>query len=164
MKTIGVVTLLLTGLLLITAASVEAQLAKSGTYTSHFGYHYVTKASEIDKDHVFITGEVVGTNLNEAGRGFLHATAVVCQLVNDSVKGSASAHGYCTATDADGDKAFSAWKCKSQPGARCEGDFLWIGGTGKYTGIKGNNTFHAGPVPKTASGYAVWKGEWQLPQ
>jgi hypothetical protein len=156
--------LFLPGVLLLAAATAEAQLPKRGMYTSHFAFHYVTKVSEIEKDHVFVTGEVIGTLLNDAGHGFLHATAVVCPLANDNVKGVSNAHGYCTVTDADGDKAFLAWKCKSpQPGARCEGDFQWTAGTGKYSGIKGNNVFHAGPVPKTASGYAVWKGEWQLP-
>jgi hypothetical protein len=68
-------------------------------------------------------------------------------------------------TDVDGDKAFLAYKCRNpQVGvARCEGDFQWTGGTRKYTGFTGSNTFYAGAVPKTASGYSVWKGEWQLP-
>ena len=148
----------------VTAATAEAQLPKKGAYSAHFGYHTVAKASEIDKDHFFATGETIGTIFNDTGRGFLHAAAVVCPLANDRVKGVSNAHGYCTATDAEGDKAFMVWKCRSpQPGARCEGDFQWAGGTGKFTGLTGKNTFNGGNVPKTVSGYAVWKGEWQLP-
>jgi len=157
--------LIVPGALLFAVAGAEAQqLPKSGKFTSHFAYHYVTKVSELEKDHVFVTGETIGTMLNEAGSGFLHATAVVCPLANDNVGGVSNAHGYCIVTDAAGDKMFLAFKCKSpQPGARCEGELQWTGGTGKYTGIRGNGVFNAGAVPKTASGYAVWKGEWQLP-
>jgi len=45
---------------------------------------------------------------------------------------------------------------------RVAGDFQWTGGTGKYTGIKGNNTFDAVFVTAN-SGYALQKGEWRLP-
>src|SRR5207253_7788020 len=62
--------------------------------------------------------------------------------------------GYCIATDRDGDKAFLVFKCTAQPGARCEGDFQWTGGTGKYVGLRGNNSFNGGPIPKTTSGYS----------
>jgi hypothetical protein len=149
---------------LVVTASASAQLAKQGSYSAHYGYHNTAKVTEMEKDHVFVTGENIGTVFNDSGRGFLHAAAVVCPLVVDNVKNTPNAHGYCVATDADGDKAFLVWKCKSpQPGARCEGDFQWTGGTGKYTGLTGSNTFSGGAVPKTASGYAVWKGEWRLP-
>jgi hypothetical protein len=147
------------------ATTAEAQLAKRGTYTSQFGWHSIVKTLELEKDHFLVTLQSVGTNFNDAGHGFLHAAAVDCFGLNDIVKGAANAHGSCTATDADGDKAFVVWKCRSpQPAARCEGDFQWTGGTGKYTGLKGANTFNGGVVPKTVSGYSVWKGEWQLPE
>jgi hypothetical protein len=71
------------------------------------------------------------------------------------------AHGYCTVTDEDGDKAFLIWQCKGQP--RCEGDFQWTGGTGKYTGLKGHTNFTGIPIGSTASGYSLFKGNWQVP-
>jgi hypothetical protein len=146
-------------------ASSEAQLPKRGSYTAHYGHHTVVKVTELEKDHSFVIGENIGTVFNDAGKGFLHAAAVVCQTVGDRMKNVSNVHGYCTVTDVDGDKAFLAYKCRNpQVGvARCEGDFQWTGGTGKYTGFTGSNTFYAGAVPKTASGYSVWKGEWQLP-
>jgi hypothetical protein len=76
---------------------------------------------------------------------------------------STAAQGYCIATDKDGDKAFLTWKGhKSTEPNRLAGDFQWTGGSGKYTGIKGNNTFEAVFVTSN-SGYALHKGEWQLP-
>jgi hypothetical protein len=73
----------------------------------------------------------------------------------------AQAHGYCTVTDEDGDKAFVIWQCKGQP--RCDGDFQWTGGTGKYTGLKGQTSFTGIPIGSTASGYSLFTGNWQLP-
>jgi hypothetical protein len=145
--------------------SVSAQLAKQGTYTSQFSWHVMPKALPLEKDHTFFLDEYVGTNLNDAHQGFLHEAAVVCDGIVDLVAGVSHAQGYCTATDRDGDKAFSSYKCDSpKPGARCEGDFHWTGGTGKYIGLKGDNSFNAGTIPNTSSGYAIWKGEWALPQ
>jgi hypothetical protein len=37
------------------------------------------------------------------------------------------------------------------------------GGTGKFTGIQGNNTFHVTAIGKTLASSIVWEGEWRLP-
>ncbi len=82
--------------------------------------------------------------------------------MRDVIKGFVNAHGYCVITDEDDDKAMLAWRCTGEGG--CEGDAEWRGGTGKYTGLKGHHTVHA--VVRSvdgSSGYAVFKGEWQLP-
>ena len=104
--------------------------------------------------------EFSGTFFNEAGQGFLHGTSWVCPGVNDLTNGASTAsQGYCVVTDKEGDKAFLVWK----GGKGFEGTYQWTGGTGKYTGLKGNNTFRGVPLPPTAQGYGLLKGEWQLP-
>src|SRR2546428_224016 len=141
------------------------QLAKRGTYTSTFAWNGVTKVYEGDKDHMAVAGEYTGVNLTDGGQPFLHHAAVVCPAVAFVDKGIATNRGHCITTDRDGDKAFLVWQCRSpQPGARCEGDFQWTGGTGKYTGLSGKNCFNAGVIPTTTAGYSIWKGEWQLPE
>ncbi|MDA2918550.1 hypothetical protein MYX76_03475 [Desulfobacterota bacterium AH_259_B03_O07] len=142
-------------------------LEKQGTYNIHFGWYAVGKVFEIGKDHGFFAGEFSGTVFNDEGKGFLHHASVVCPGVDDVIKGISKAHGYCTITDFDGDMVFLVWKCKGSKGSpKCEGDFQWTGGTGKYTGIKGNNNFYGvhqnitGPTPQ---GYSIWWGEWKLP-
>jgi len=147
-------------IVLFLGAHAEAQMAKQGTYSGNFGWYAVGKTFEIEKDHAFWVGEFSGTFFNEAGQGFLHGTSWVCPGVNDVTNGvSTSSHGYCVVTDKDGDKAFLAWK----GGKGFAGDYQWTGGTGKYTGIKGNNTFRAVALLPTAQGYGLLKGEWQLP-
>ena len=145
---------------LVFGAHAEAQLPKQGTYTSHFGWYATGKTFELEKGHILFQGEFDGTNFNDAGHGFLHKTSVVCPGVNDVINGASRAsQGYCVVTDQDGDKAFLVWKA----GKGFDGDFQWTGGTGKYTGITGNNAFTALLIGPTPSGYSVWKGEWKLP-
>src|SRR5437867_2016424 len=140
--------------------NAEAQLAKQGTYSGKFGWYAVGKGFEIEKGHEFWVGEFSGTFFNDAGEGFMHETSWVCPGVNDVINGvSQVSHGYCVITDKDGDKAFLVWKA----GKGFEGDFQWTGGTGKYTGITGNNAFTALLIGPTPSGYSLWKGEWKLP-
>lgn len=153
-------------LTILIPVSVVFALEKEGTFTAHFGWYAVGNTFEIggDKNHVFFVGEFSGTVFNDAGKGFLHLAAVVCPGVDDITNRVSNAHGYCTITDQDGDKIYVVWKCKGGP--RCEGDFQWTGGTGKYTGIKGDNTFygvHENITGLTLQGYSIWKGEWKLP-
>jgi hypothetical protein len=113
---------------------------------------------------MFFVGEFNGTVFNDAGSGFLHETAWICPGMNDLRNGiSLAAQGYCVVTDKDGDKAFLTWKGhKGTAPNKGSGDFQWTGGTGKYTGLKGNNTYEAVVITPT-SGYSILKGEWQLP-
>ena len=50
------------GLVLFLWANAEAQLAKQGTYSSHFGYYAVGKTFEIEKDHVLFAVFVTPTS------------------------------------------------------------------------------------------------------
>jgi len=144
----------------------SAQLAKSGTYSGVFGfYEQPWTAVPIDKERLIISSMPQGPFINDQGSGFLHLASVVCVGQGIVEQGKFAFNGHCTATDKDGDKAALAWRC-AESGGRCVGTFDWVGGTGKYTGIKGHSQFHGGGIGQGAPGpigYAVWKGEWQLP-
>ncbi len=45
-------------LVLCLGASAEAQLAKQGTYSTHFGWYATGKTFELEKDHVLFVGGV----------------------------------------------------------------------------------------------------------
>jgi len=128
-------------LMLCFGARAEAQMAKQGTYTARFGWSAIGKTIELEKDHMIFVGEYSGVVFNDAGSGFMHGTSWVCPGLNDFVHGlSTAAQGYCVATDKDGDKAFVTWKGhKATEPNKGGGEFQWTGGTGKYTGITGNN-------------------------
>ena len=149
-------------LFLLLPISSGLTLEKEGKYSGKFGWFSKGQMVEVGPEHVFFVGEFSGTNFNDKGEGFMDKVSVVCPGAMDTNKGMHDGHGYCVVTDNDGDKAYLVWKCA---GAElCKGDFQWTGGTGKYEGISGNNSFYAlVGIGGTPQGYSIWEGEWKLP-
>lgn len=61
--------------------------------------------------------------------------------------------------DAAGDQVFPTWKCEGPAGGLCKGTFNNTGGTGKYKGTSGSNTFSAMTMnwkDGTATSFALW--------
>lgn len=87
--------------------------------------------------------------------------AADCTILNDVHKGRANANGTCVVTDADGDKIFVEWKCAGVMPA-CPGTERFVGGTGKYTGISGNQKFQGNFIGDAGAGWSDWKGEYKL--
>jgi hypothetical protein len=149
-------------------APTDAQRpAKSGKYIGKFAAHLpggVEQSYELEKGHVFIVGPAHGVFLNDVAGGFLDKTEVVCPRVLDVVNGLIVAmHGYCTMTDKDGDKVFLVWEGKDTAPGTGGGTFKWTGGTGKFSGLQGNNNWHGTGIGKTPSFVVVWEGDWRLP-
>jgi hypothetical protein len=83
-------------------------------------------------------------------------------LSNDTNNKKLKAAGYCTISDPGGDQAYLFWQGESDgmPGHPTRGTFEYLGGTGQYQQISGQNTF-AGVQQinwqdGTASGYSIW--------
>ena len=144
------------------STAYSADLPKSGSYTAHYGWTFSGQVQELGENRVAYVGMVPGVVFNDAGKGFLHRARVDCTILNDIIQGRANANGTCVATDADGDKAYVEWKCAGAMPA-CAGDFRWVGGTGKYTGISGNNRFQGNFIGATGAGWSDWTGEYRLP-
>jgi hypothetical protein len=126
-----------------------------------FGYFGVGRATEIDKGHFFWVGEFSGTFFSDQKGGLFDRAGVRCPGFNDldmtHKKGKAA--GYCVVSDAAGDQAYLSWKCEGDT-VGCKGTFDYIGGTGKYEKISGNNTFSAMTSVRwkdgRVSGAATW--------
>jgi hypothetical protein len=168
----GLRRLVLTTVLLVSTtvlgATAEAQqLPKSGKFTGKYASHQVPEVAqtyELEKDHVFFLGRSHGVFLNDVADGFLDKTEVTCALVNEIVDGVSTAiNGHCIITDKDGDKVFTAYEGKGSAPGIIAGTNQLTGGTGKFTGIQGNNTFHVTSIGKTLSSWIVWDGEYRLP-
>ena len=115
-------------------------------------------------DHVFFLGSSHGGFFNDVADGFLDKTEVTCAYANDLVGGvSSPLHGYCIVIDKDGDKAFLIHQGKGTGPGKIDGTFKWTGGTGKFAGIQGNNTYRVTSIGKNPAAWIVWEGEWQLP-
>ena len=150
--------------MVLLGGSGEAQLAKQGTYGARFYYQLHETMYTLENDHYFLVGELRGTFFNDAGEGFLHRASAVCPGVRDIVKGMAEVQRYCVVTDEDDDRAWLVYKCKGPD--PCDGEAQWLGGTGKYKGLKGRHTIHSVGLGMgdrgESKGYAILKGEWQL--
>jgi len=164
MRLKGVVTTL-TAVVLVLGLGVtaHAQLAREGTYSGSYGWSVSSTVHQLDEGHIFSQDVYKGTFFNDQGKGFLHESSWVCPAISELIKGKGNAQGHCIVTDKDNDKAFAVWKGTIDPSAGFNGDYQWTGGTGKYTGIKGDNTFRATLIGSTTEGRGLLKGEWRLP-
>ena len=140
-----------------------AQLPKQGTYSGLFGWNVSSTTHELEEGHVVTQDVYSGTFFNGEGNGFLHETSWVCPGVTDTRQGKGTAQGHGIVTDYDNDKAYFAWKGTIDPEDGFNGDYRWTGGTGKYAGITGDNTFRATTIGETVQGRGLMKGDWKLP-
>jgi hypothetical protein len=136
-------------------------LAKSGTYTAHYGWTFDGKAQDLGNGRMVYVGMLPGVLFNDAGRGFLHQARLDCTIVNDSDRGQMRANGSCVATDAEAHTAGLVWSCTGTF-PDCVGDFAWTGGTGKYIGIAGGSRFQATFIGMSGAGFSRLSGEWKL--
>jgi len=166
MKTKGAVGIMVAlGLVLFLGTSATAELAKKGTYKGSFGWNSTGKVFDLEEGHQIFVGEFTGGFTNADGKGFMHSTSWVCPGVNDTMNNITQyGRGYCVVTDLDGDKAYLSWKGgnETKPG-EANGTFQWTGGTGKYKGITGDNTYKGMTVLPMAQGFSMCEGAWQLP-
>jgi hypothetical protein len=139
--------------------------AADGKAVGEFGWFGVGKAYEMDKGHFFWVGEFSGTFFSDKGDGgMFHRAGVKCPgwLDMDFNAKRSVGGGTCIITDLEGDQAYATWRNAGTPGpgGRGPGTFDYIGGTGKYKGLSGSNTFtgvtQINWADGTASGYAIW--------
>jgi hypothetical protein len=139
-----------------------ADMPKNGTYSGHFGWIFNGQVQNLGSGRTIYSGMVSGVMFNEAGSGFLHKARTDCTILNDVNNGRANANGTCVVTDADGDKVFVDWKCAG-PMPTCPGTERFVGGTGKYSGITGDQKFQGNFIGTTGAGWSDWKGGYKIP-
>jgi hypothetical protein len=141
--------------------AAQAQLAKTGNYVIPAGLAASGKLMELGKNHLFWSGEFKGAGHNSQG-GFLKIHAWDCSGSNDIVDGTASIAGFCRVTDQDGDLAFVRYAGKFPAGQPTTGKGEWIGGTGKYQGLRGGHNFTCTNVG-VAEASCIAEGKYELP-
>jgi hypothetical protein len=162
------------------SSTAHAQLAKQGSFGGSYVWEVSSKVHQLESGHIFTHDVYKGTFYNDADEGFLHESQWTCPGTADLVDGKGTSRGYCIVTDKDNDKAYNIWEGTVDMEAGFEANFRWTGGTGKYKGIQGNNTFRgaaieltddppvgigimkATPPPRKTSSVRA-EGEWRLP-
>ena len=144
------------------AQGYSGELPKNGTYSSHYGWTFTGQVQQLGPDRTVYAGTLPGVMFNDEGKGFMHKARVDCTLYNDVNQGRANATGTCVVMDADGDKIFVDWECVGIMPA-CPGTERFVGGTGKYTGISGEQVFQGNFIGDTGAGWSDWEGEYKIP-
>lgn len=146
----------------LTVSVSAGELPRNGTYSGHFGWVVDAQSQQLGENRSVYAGMVRGVMFNDAGEGFMHKSRVDCALMNDVIDGRANARGTCVVTDAAGDNIFVEWQCAGMM-PECPGTERFVGGTGKYQGITGDQTFQGNFISDTGAGWSDWKGEYKLP-
>ena len=146
----------------MTFAFVASAGAEDSKVKGEFGWFGVGTAHQIEEGHFYWVGEFSGTFFNDEGVGSMfHRAGVKCPAFYDADFNNKKsiAGGYCVITDTDGDQAYLSWQNEGDT-VSGPSTFTYTGGTGKYKGISGSNTFvgvtQVNWADGTSTGYATW--------
>jgi hypothetical protein len=109
--------------------------------------------------HSILYAEVDGLNLDQSGGKFSDKARYQAIWISDS-SGMGSG-GYKIFTEADGSKVFAKYEDTEQTGPVTKGKFEFIGGTGKYTGIKGDGAYTFTTGTDTVA-WDVLEGQYEM--
>lgn len=132
------------------------QLPKSGSISFHTGWRDVGEAKEVGEKRMQGHGSVVGVTFNDKGAGPLHLGPASCFYTFFGIEGNSKQKGFCTFSDADGDRLFTDFTGTGAPDGSGNGINEIASGTGKYAGIQGRGPWKCG--------YAGSNGELQCAQ
>jgi putative ABC transport system substrate-binding protein len=123
-----------------------ATRAEDWKATGEYDWHDAGQVYEMEKGHTYWVGEIAGKFFNTKGKSSLFDQAkAMCFGFNDvDSNNKKNKHGgYCVITDADGDHAYNMYEANDTLGFEVRGTFDFTGGTGKYKGITGKNTWRS---------------------
>jgi hypothetical protein len=124
-------------LLLAPLSAQAAEMAKQGedSYTTT----YIVSASKTLKlgDRTITTLQFGGITRNDKGTGMFNNMGTECLGTRESLGTEVTSRGACVDMDQDGDQVFTTYEAKGSSGAPTAGTHVFVGGTGKYSGISG---------------------------
>jgi hypothetical protein len=142
------------GLVTVTLAASAGQaqdLSQEGAFTINFTSTVINGEPSVpigpDQERGLYEG--VLTASNAAGEGLLHNLTGRCigTWEIDAKAGTFEEHGNCAYTDASGDQIWEQFDFDVQPLAPVQlAAGRWIGGTGKYQGIRGEFEIRVRPL------------------
>jgi hypothetical protein len=156
-----------TALMLVATGHVHAEDYKVNGQLAIVG---TGKSLELDKGHTAWHGETHATFFSSQGEdGMFDKVSTKCMdagetdLNNKKVVGS----GFCVQGNDEENQAWFKWSCEGVPGQPCTGKNEYIGGTGKYRGIRGTVTFVGHPIRNWGDGmttrWSSWSGQVTIP-
>jgi hypothetical protein len=156
-----------TALVLGLAHPASTQM-KEGTLSGTFAAFGTVKAMTTGKERMVLALEEDGLSVTN---GPLDHVTWHCSGLANVTNGVGQAQGFCAGNDQMGDQVVFNWESEKhipdQKAAR--GTFSWTGGTGKYSGIRGDGTYvdHSGEFRPLAGGavlsYVTFEGNYTTP-
>lgn len=163
--------------LVVAFAGTHAQAAEQ-TVKAMATWQAQGLVTQVDKDQAMMVGALMGALFIDGGHGQLDASTIICPgtIALNLNTGARSGQGRCVITDKEGDKIYAKWSSRGNEKGM-KGPFNFVGGTGKFMGISGDNSWilriamraMAGAVSddsfqEVAAGLAVWpKLQYKLP-
>ena len=160
--------LIATVLVLMLAASAEAQMAKEGDLSGTHSMSGTFKATKIGDDFLLVTSESMGFIVSDSGAGPFNDLSGRCVSQILYVKGVGRNQGHCVYLDRAGDQWVLEFTSAAQKlGATAvNGTTKYLGGTGKFAGITGGGEYVYTPMRPftegTFQGYSKFKGHYRL--
>jgi hypothetical protein len=151
--------------LAVSAAGAQ-ELATEGAFTINFTSTVINGEPTISIGPSRETGlyEGVLTASNAGGEGLLHNLTGRClgKFELDTQAATFEEHGNCVYTDADGDQIWEQFDFETQPLAPVQiAAGRWIGGSGKYEGIRGEFEIRVRPLRPATEGFGQVIGSKQ---
>ncbi len=146
-------------------AAEEIKLEATATWESSGSLYLV------GEQQAMFVGGLNGVMFVHDGSGTLNAASISCpgMIDIDLETGLAAGSGRCIVTGVAGDRVFAQWNCVGIAMVGCEGNFVLIGGTGRFQGVTGGGPMilrsalgsltadlASGDVRSIGLGLAVW--------
>lgn len=157
------IALLLVSAIIVAALSTPAWAGEKGKWRGRAALvstKLETVKVEDQAEHAVYFSEADGVVFNDGGEAFLANARYQYVYLLDT--GGMVAGGYKTFTASDGSKVFAKFEEHEVTPPTYKGKWQFIGGTGKYQGIKGQGLYTYTEVSPT-SGWDVLEGEYELP-
>ena len=147
------------------ASATADDVPKTGKVTFNSGWKLTGNLVKLTDARAYWSGVDWGVWFSAKASGALNRLTAICPDVADVENGVITAKGFCTLTDADGDKIFGDWSGKQpSPAVDFAGLGQLIGGTGKFTGIQGKWEFYCRFAnPAEGQAYCRQELDYKLP-
>src|SRR5438094_5136682 len=155
-------------LVLMLAASAEAQMAKEGDLSGTHSMSGTFKATKIGDDFLLVTSESMGFIVSDSGAGPFNDLSGRCVSQVLYVKGVGRNRGHCVYLDRGGDQWLLEFEASAQKlgATTVNGTAKYLGGTGKFAGVRGEGEYTYTPMRPVAEGtyqgYSKFKGHYWL--
>jgi hypothetical protein len=157
----GLVTLSI--LTFVVTLVVPTEVKSSSKVTLHSAYKGVGTLTNVTPNRTHWGGIYWGHSFNDSMSGFLHKAVWNCPAAADIADGQVTFKGYCTLTDADGNKVFGDWSGSGPLTGEITGRLKMTGGSRRYATIKGSLDFQCKGVGTDDQLFCTQQVEYELP-